>query len=192
MDVSFQKLKLLKMSLDYRMEEYPVIAKALQGEEQNGECTPTTMPRPAQLSGTFYLKLLGVEGLLDLNTLRQSRLDLDSLTSPSRTYSAGQMAKVPAKNFMTLPNPNHREREREKEKAVVSTEEEAGGANTWYKRGSKHGRSKNTALQKQLSLDHIDEPNGECHQITCDWVSGFVRKRVSGHVQEAIDCLCHV
>ena len=78
---------------------------------------------------------------------------------------------------MTLPTPNHREREekkererekerekeRERERAMTADDENLGN-NTWYRRGSKHGRNKNAALTKQHSLDHIDEASSQCNQ----------------------------
>lgn len=158
MDVSFQKLRLLKMSLENRMEEFPSLAK----EEQNGDLGRPVLPRPAQLTGTFYLKLLGVEGLLDIYTLRQSS-ELDKSSSPPRTFSIGHMNKNNTRNFMTLPNPHHRDRDRDKEKGMVTSDEEGVGGsstNTWYRRGSKHGRSK-ASLQKQHSLDHIDDASSQ-------------------------------
>ncbi len=166
LDASFNKLRILKMALDNRLEEFPLLA--IPGE-QNGDMARPVLPRPALLTGTFYLKLHGVEGLLDLYTLRQLTSDMDSKpsSSPPRTYSASQVVKNTARNFMTLPTPNHREREKEKEKerererererASMSSEDEGVGTNTWYRRGSKHGRNKNTAMTKQNSLDHIDE-----------------------------------
>ena len=160
MDASFNKLRILKMSLENRLEEFPTLAKSfLPGGEQNGDHTRPVLPRPAQLTGPFYLKLHGVEGLLDLYTLRQITSDMDSKpSSPPRTYSASQVVRNTARNFMTLPTPNHREREREKEKEKERvTSDDEGQGNTWYRRGSKHGRNKNAALTKQHSLDHIDE-----------------------------------
>lgn len=153
------------MALDNRLEEFPSIAKTIQGE-QNGDMGRPILPRPAQLTGTFYLKLHGVEGLLDLYTLRQvtSDMDLKPSSSPPRTYSASQMVKNTARNFMTLPTPNHREREKEKERErerAATADDEGLGTNTWYRRGSKHGRNKNAALTKQHSLDHIDESSSE-------------------------------
>ena len=172
-EACLQKLRLLKMSLENRIEEYPMIAKALQGVEPNGEtiATPTTLPRPAQLTGTFYLKLLGVEGLLDLYHLHMADLDLNSSASsiPPRTYSAGHVVKNNSRNFMTLPNPHQREREKEREKdrerTGTATDDDGGVVNTWYKRGSKHVRFKNAALQKQHSLEHIDDCSSKCQGI---------------------------
>jgi hypothetical protein len=116
------------------------------------------------MTGTFYLKLHGVEGLLDLYTFRQMTSDMDNNpASPPRTYSTGQVLKNSARNFMTLPTPNReRKEEREREKAITSSDDEGTGSNTWYRRGSKHGRNKNAALTKQHSLDHIDEVSSKC------------------------------
>ena len=94
MDASFNKLRILKMSLENRLEEFPTLAKSLQGGEQNGDARPPVLPRPAQLTGTVDLKLHGVEGLLDLYTLRQVTSDMEfksSLNSPPRTYSTSQV-----------------------------------------------------------------------------------------------------
>nr|CAA73558.1 Protein kinase C-related kinase (PRKSD) [Suberites domuncula] len=162
-DFSFQKLRLLKLSLEHRLEEFPQLAKAIKGQEQNGDSMPPMMPRPAQLTGTFYLKLLGVEGLLDFTTLRGlPESDLQPCTPP-RSNSTSHVVKNTARNFMTLPTPSHRERERERE----AVEEDgglgsSGSTNTWYRRGSKHGRSKQSAsnLTKQHSLDHIADDCG--------------------------------
>jgi len=51
----------LKLSLENRLEEFPGLAK------QNGDCAPAPQinKKPEPITGTFYLKLLGVEGLLD-------------------------------------------------------------------------------------------------------------------------------
>ncbi len=178
MESSFQKLRILKISRDNRIEEFPNLAKTFEGET-NGDHAPPILPRPAQLTGTFYLKLHGVEGLLDLYTLRQAAMDVDSNQGNMvRAYSTSQTVKNTARNFMTLPNPKHgdkereREKEREKERAMASDDEisgpggsgGSGGTNTWYRRGSKHGRNKNTAMQKQHSLDHIDDASSK-HEL---------------------------
>ena len=157
-DDSFSKLRILKMSLENRLEEFPTLAKAMsEGGEQNGDLGRPVLPRPAQLTGTFYLKIHGVEGLLDLYTLRQITSDMEG-TPPPRSYSTSQAAKNTAR-FMTLPTPNHREREKEKERERAMTTDDDGN-NTWYRRGSKHGRNK--ALTKQHSLEHIDETSSKC------------------------------
>lgn len=158
MDTCLQKLRLLRLSLDNRLDEFPHLA------EQNGE-VPPIMPRSAQLTGTFYLKLLGVEGLLDFATIRATTTNDNDIQpcSPPRTYSASHIVR----NFMTLPTPNRRDNaEKAAAAAAASSEEDPGlgGSMTWgIRRGSRHGRSKQqaTALTKQHSLDHIDDPSSE-------------------------------
>jgi len=164
-DVSIQKLRLLKMSLENRLEEFPNLAEAIKDQEQNGEGIPPVLPRPTPLTGTLYLKLLGVEGLLDIHNLRMiSGNDLQPM-SPPRTYSGSAILKNTAR-FMTLPTPSHRDREREKER---EREEEGGlscstgSALHWpTRKGSRHVKSKATTLQKQHSLDHIADDSCKC------------------------------
>ena len=144
-----------KLSLDNRLDDFPHLA------EQNGE-VPPIMPRSAQLTGTFYLKLLGVEGLLDFATIKATMTNDNDIPpcSPPRTYSASHIVR----NFMTLPTPSRRKNaEKASAAAAASSEEDTGlvGSMTWIRRGSKHGRSKQTALTKQHSLDHIDDPSSE-------------------------------
>lgn len=164
-DVSIQKLRLLKMSLENRLEEFPNLAEAIKDQEQNGEGIPPVLPRPTPLTGTLYLKLLGVEGLLDIHNLRMiSGNDLQPM-SPPRTYSGSAILKNTAR-FMTLPTPSHRDREREKER---EREEEGGLSSStgstlhWpTRKGSRHVKSKATTLQKQHSLDHIADDSCKC------------------------------
>ena len=44
---SIQKLRLLRLSLENRLEEFPTLA---EGQDQNGD-TPPLLPKPAQLTG---------------------------------------------------------------------------------------------------------------------------------------------
>ena len=171
-DDSIQKLRLLKMSLENRLEEFPNLADALKDQEQNGEGIPPVFPRPTPLTGTLYIKLLGVEGLLDIHTLRMiSGNDLQPM-SPPRTYSGTAILKNTAR-FMTLPTPSHRDREREKEKEreredegglSSSTGPGSGSSLHWpTRKGSRHVKSsKATTLQKQHSLDHIADDSCTC------------------------------
>ncbi len=164
-DFSFQKLRLLRLSLENRLEEFPEFAKP---REQNGDSYPPMMRRPEPITGTFYLKLLGVEGLLDFASLR-SLPESDPPCTPPRSNSASHVVRNTARNFMTLPTPSHRQRELEREREVAEDDGALGGSgsggshNTWYRRGSKHGRSKQSAsnLQKQRSLDHIADDFSE-------------------------------
>ncbi len=166
-DFSFQKLRLLKVSLENRLEEFPEFAKP----EQNGDSYQPMMRRPEPITGTFYLKLLGVEGLLDITSLR-SLPESEATGTPPRSNSASHVIRNTARNFMTLPTPSHRQkeldREREREKETAEDDGALTGSgssshNTWYRRGSKHGRSKQSAsnLQKQHSLDHIADDFSE-------------------------------
>lgn len=100
-DVSSNKLRILKMSLENRLEEFPALVRPSQ--ELNGDHGGRpVLPRPAQLTGTFYLKLLGVEGLLDLYTLRQITSE-ESGNSPPRSYSASQVRDHSTGHY-SLPN----------------------------------------------------------------------------------------
>ena len=47
---SIQKLRLLRISLENRLEEFPTLAESVKGQDQNGD-TPPLLPRPAQLTG---------------------------------------------------------------------------------------------------------------------------------------------
>lgn len=85
--------------------------------------------------------------------------------SPPRTYSASHIVR----NFMTLPTPSRRDAaEKAAATSSASTEEDIGvggsgsGSMTWgIRRPSRHGRSKQAALAKQYSLDHIDDSSSE-------------------------------
>ena len=85
------------------------------------------------------------------------------MSSP-RTYSTGAILKNTAR-FMTLPTPSHREREREKEREREREREKeeegltssTGSTHLWPRKGSRHGKSKTTTLQKQHSLDNITD-----------------------------------
>lgn len=130
---------------------------SIYGGEQNGGVAPpiTTLPRPAQLSGTFYLKLLGVEGLIDLHTLRQANLEMDVKSPPPRTYSASSMSKNSTRNFMTLPNP-HRDKNKDRDRGENMTDDEVPS-----RQGRRGSKAKKNSLSKQHSLDHIDDVAGK-------------------------------
>ena len=51
---SVQKLRLLRISLDSRLEEFPSLAEGV-GQDQNGD-TPPILPKPAQLTGQSQLE----------------------------------------------------------------------------------------------------------------------------------------
>jgi hypothetical protein len=51
---SVQKLRLLRISLDNRLEEFPSLAEGV-GQDQNGDMPPI-LPKPAQLTGQSPLE----------------------------------------------------------------------------------------------------------------------------------------
>ena len=167
-ETSNQKLRLLKISLENRLEEFPQVAEQIRDQEQNGGTgTPTLLPRPNQVSGVLYVKLLGMEGTLDLQTLRTaSAADVYVPYSSPRTFSTGNVILSSARNFMTLPTPSHRDREKEREREREKDDDLSSSYTTSSllrpaRKGSKHIKSKATTLQKQHSLDHItDDPSG--------------------------------
>ena len=156
--MSRQKLCLLEMSLQNRLRENPGVASIVGGEQNGGGVTAspvTTLPRLAQLSGTLYLKLVGVEGLIDLCTLRQANQEMDVRSPPPRTYSASMMSKNNTR-FKTLPNPHRSDRERDKERSGAMADDEA-----VPRQGRRGSKAKKNSLQKQHSLDHIDDVAGK-------------------------------
>jgi len=148
MDDSMQKLKLLQMSLDNRLNESHHI------EEEPTESAippPPVMPRPAALTGALYVKLIGVEGLLELQQLRISpgSPSFDHPLSPNhdirpRAATIGFIGA--AKNFMTLPS-SHRHQSGGDFSPQAYTSHTIGS-----RKNSRQGRSSST-LVKQESLD---------------------------------------
>lgn len=120
--MSAQKLGLLKLSLDNRLEECPHLAEPVKTQEENKECPPF-LPRPAQMTGTLYVKILGVEGLVDMQALRDVESFHPGGESPgqARSYSVGPSSRLGTGKYMTLPNPHHREREKSEDHEGVSS-----------------------------------------------------------------------
>ena len=143
MDDAMQKLKLLQMSLENRLNELHTI-------EESAEATnpPPVMPKPAALTGALYIKLIGVEGLLELQHLRVppgSPL-FDYPLSPnhdSRPRAATIGFIGAAKNFMTLPS-SHRNENASPQNYTSHT--------IGSRKNSRQGRSSST-LTKQESMD---------------------------------------
>ena len=142
-----QKLKLLQMSLDNRLNEMHSI------EESTTEATnpPPVMPKPAALTGALYVKLIGVEGLLELQHLRipPGSPSFDHPLSPNhdirpRAATIGFIGA--AKNFMTLPS-SHRHQGNENASPQNYASHTIGSRKT-----SRQGRSSGT-LTKQESMD---------------------------------------
>jgi len=143
-----QKLKLLQMSLDNRLNEFHHI------EEEPTESTiapPPVMPRPAALTGALYVKLIGVEGLLELHHLRISpgSPSFDHPLSPNHDirHRAATIGFIgAAKNFMTLPT-SHRHQSGGDFSPQAYNSHTIGS-----RKNSRQGRS-SSGLVKQESLD---------------------------------------
>ena len=144
-----QKLKLLQMSLDNRLNEMHTI-------EETTEATnpPPVMPKPAALTGALYIKLIGVEGLLELQHLRlpPGSPSFDHPLSPNhdirpRAATIGFIGA--AKSFMTLPT-SHRHQGNEN----ASPQNHSGHTSHTIgsRKNSRQGRSSST-LTKQESMD---------------------------------------
>lgn len=150
MDDAMQKLKLLQMSLDNRLNEMHTIV------EETTETTnpPPVMPRPAALTGVLYVKLIGVEGLLELQHLRlpPGSPSFDHPLSPNhdirpRAATIGFIGA--AKNFMTLPSSHrHQGNDTASPQNYASHTSHTIGS----RKNSRQGRSSST-LTKQESMD---------------------------------------
>lgn len=146
MDDAMQKLKLLQMSLENRLNEMHTIEESTTGVTN----PPTVMPKPAALTGALYVKLIGVEGLLELQHLRLppgSPL-FDHPLSPNHDMRA-RAATIgiigAAKSFMTLPSSH---RHQGNENASPQNHSHTIGS----RKNSRQGRSTST-LTKQESMD---------------------------------------
>ena len=174
------------MSVDHRIEGYSFLDKAMQEkmDDKMRLANPVTMASPAAVSGTFYLKLLGVEGIIDRKTLHQFKLN--------QTISAGLIDEVQSKISMNHLSLDHEEKghkvEREQDEAGavsvqnlhyqecdrksrkmievkgVSAESQrdvdAERAHISYEKEEKHSHRKKTTPKKKNKMDHIDDDNG--------------------------------
>ena len=168
-DMSAQKLSLLRLSLDNRLEEYPHLAEPVKVHEENKECPPL-LPRPNQMTGTLYVKILGVEGLVDMQALR----DVESFhmggESPQqgRSYSVGPSSRLGASKYMTLPNPHHRDKPEEHDvvpSPVSSSISSPGGSSTlhWPTKSRRNSRQKGSVhATKEAKSDGEDGGTGRC------------------------------
>ena len=161
MDDAMQKLKLLQMSLENRLNEMHTI------EESTTEATnpPPVMPKSSALNitGALYIKLIGVEGLLELQHLRlpPGSPSFDHPLSPNhdirpRAATIGFIGA--AKSFMTLPS-SHRHQGNENASPQNYTSHTIGS-----RKNSRQGRSSGT-LTKQESMDD---------SIFCTYITMYV------------------
>ena len=146
-----QKLKLLQMSLENRLNEIHIIEELSTTAETTNPPPPPVMPKPAALTGALYVKLIGVEGLLELQHLRlpPGSPSFDHPLSPNhdirpRAATIGFIGA--AKSFMTLPS-SHRHQGNENASPQNYTSHTIGS-----RKNSKQGRSSST-LTKQESMD---------------------------------------
>ena len=165
--MSAQKLSLLKVSLDNRLEEFPHLVEPVKVNEENKECPPF-LPRPAQMTGTLYVKILGVEGLMDLQALREvdsSQLGGES-PGQARSYSVGPSSRQGSGKYMTLPNPHHRDKAEEHEgggtsAALVTSSPGSSSTLHWPSKPRRNSRhQKSSAHTKEAKSDSEDGGSG--------------------------------
>lgn len=149
------------MSLDNRQTEFPHLIKDTDDEPSSN------IPRPAQVTGTLSVKLVGVEGLVDVAMIRVDS-EGDSF-SPHRASSTNLFTHI-----MTLP------RSRATSSPHISFDRDRGdtdgngqsyNSNTlaWHRPrgGSKHANRSKAHLEKQHSgnQDLLEESLGECISV---------------------------
>ena len=158
--LSKQKLQLLKMSLENRIGEFPHLAK-----NDDEEPTPSgSVPRPAQVTGSITVKLVGVEGLVDMGVVRESS-EPDAL-SPHRASTSSLFSHI-----MTLP------RSRTTSSPHISFDRERGefdkdgnngspyNSNTlaWHRPrgGSRHNKAKSHLQKHHSNQDLLEDMYGK-------------------------------
>lgn len=146
------------MSLENRLVEFPHLAEEPKDEGGDG-MTPLSIPRPAQLTGTLTLKILGCEGLVDINYLRIS-CGIDSLSPNSRPSTSSLLS-----HFMTLPR-SHRansspqvDLEREMDKESTSPPSYTSTTLAWNRSrgGSRYAKSKQSLAKQSSAQDLLEE-----------------------------------
>lgn len=156
--MSAQKVELLKMSLENRRMEFPHLFEDIKETSDEDGAGMRTFPKPAQLTGTLTVKLVGCEGLVDINYLRMT-CGLDSL-SPHNRPSATSLF-----GLMTLPR-SHRansspqvDLERELNKEVSSPGNYSSSTLAWHRPrgGSRHNKPKTTLSKQSSAQDLIEE-----------------------------------
>lgn len=160
-----QKLRLLTKSLDFRYSEFPNLREApenSEGMQSNGSDaakgsaakSPPRMPKPAAVTGTLTVKLLGAEGLLDAATIIGDRPDMD-IHSPVDRHTRSATYAGPSPHSQTLPG---RSSHGAKDPTSPLSPGSSGGAGTstmgFARRGSKHLKS---ALANRHSGEVVEE-----------------------------------
>ena len=155
-----QKLKLLKMSLENRLIEFPHLAEEAKDDTTGDGTGLLTIPRPAQLTGTLTLKILGCEGLVDINYLRIS-CEIESLSSNSRPSTSSLLSHI-----MTLPRAHRAnsspqvDLEREMDKESTSPPSYASNTLAWSRPrgGSRYNKAKQSLSKQSSAQDLLEEP----------------------------------
>ena len=160
-----QKLRLLSKSLEFRFSEFPSLREASENSDEmqsNGSDaakgstakSPPRMPKPAAVTGTLTVKLLGAEGLLDAASIIGDRIgDMDS---PSDRHTRSATYTGPSPHSQTLPG---RSSHGGKDPSSPLSPGSSGGASTstmgFVRRGSKH--SKTGALANRHSGEVVED-----------------------------------
>lgn len=161
-----QKLRLLSKSLEFRYSEFPGLREAPENSEgvhSNGSDaakgsaakSPPRMPKPAAVTGTLAVKLLGAEGLLDATSIIGDRPDMD-IHSPIDRHTRSATYTGPSPHSQTLPG---RSSHGSKDPSSPLSPGSSGGASTstmgFVRRGSKH--SKTGALANRHSGEVVED-----------------------------------
>jgi hypothetical protein len=147
--MSSQKLELLKMSLENRLTEFPHLV-------DSSDTAEVSIPRPAQLTGTLTLKLLGCEGLVDITHLRSI---ISVPISFNHRPSTGNLL-----HMMTLPR-THRANSYSSSRAAGDLETEKEGfsppgvynSSTLANRSARGSKSKKNFNKQASSQDLLDD-----------------------------------
>lgn len=162
-----QKLRLLSKSLEFRYSEFPSLRETpdnTEGMHSNGNDaakasiakSPPRMAKPAAVTGTLTVKLLGAEGLLDAATITGDRLDMD-IHSPIERHTRSATYAGPSPYSQTLPG---RSSHGAKDPSSPLSPGSGGGAGTstmgFVRRGSKHSKT-GSALANRHSGEVVED-----------------------------------
>lgn len=146
------------MSLDNRQADFPHLIK--DGEV---ESSSSNIPRPAQVTGTLSVKLVGVEGLVDIATIRvESEGDSLNQQRASSTNLFTHIMTLPRSRATSSPHISF-----DREKSDTDGNGQSYNSNTlaWHRPrgGSKHANRSKAHLEKQHSgnQDLLEESLGE-------------------------------
>lgn len=185
-----QKLRLLSKSLDFRYSEFPSLREDpgdSEGMQSNGSDaakgsaakSPPRMPKPAAVTGTLTVKLLGAEGLLDAATIIGERPDMD-IHSPIDRYSRSATYSGPGHHSQTLPG---RSSHGAKDPSSPLSPGTGGGAGTstmgFVRRGSKHSKTGSATANRHSGEVVEDVPLGETLDVYLELSGGVLTEMCS-------------